>query len=98
NELQPEQTRHYATIAYTKSQRLERLIDELFEVTRMNYGKLKINRHPVDLGELLQQMGEEFYPVLESRGLEARLNVNSSLVVMGDGELLARVFENLLSN
>lgn len=98
SELQPEQTRHYATIAYMKSQRLERLIDELFEVTRMNYGKLKINLHPVDVGELLQQMGEEFYPVLESRGLNARLNVNSSLMVLGDGELLARVFENLLSN
>ncbi|MDF2836895.1 MAG: histidine kinase [Paenibacillus sp.] len=97
-ELRPEQTRHYATIAYTKSQRLEQLIDELFEVTRMNYGKLKIDRKPLDLSELLQQMNEEFYPVMENRGLTARLSVEPELMVRGDGELLARVFENLLSN
>jgi signal transduction histidine kinase len=96
--LQPEQTRHYATIAYTKSQRLEQLIEELFEVTRMNYGKLKINLNPVDLSQLLHQMNEEFYPVLDNRGLTARLNVPSMLTIRGDGELLARVFENLISN
>lgn len=44
NELTPEQTRHYTTIAYTKSQRLEKLIDELFEITRMNYGKLTLEK------------------------------------------------------
>ncbi|MDQ6423474.1 HAMP domain-containing sensor histidine kinase [Paenibacillus sp. LHD-117] len=98
DQLRPEQTKHYATIAYTKSQRLERLIEELFEVTRMNYGKLKIDRKPVDLSELLHQLSEEMYPVLENRGLTARLNVTPSLMVQGDGELLARVFDNLLSN
>jgi hypothetical protein len=40
--LSQEQVIHYLTIAFTKSQRLERLIDELFEITRMNYGILPI--------------------------------------------------------
>lgn len=98
DDLQPEQIHHYATIAYTKSQRLERLIEELFEVTRMSYGKLKVERGPVDLGELLHQLSEELYPVLDNRGVTARLHVEPSIMIEGDGELLARVFDNLLSN
>ena len=43
--LTKEQIRHFLTIAFTKSQRLERLIDELFEITRMNYGMLPIEKN-----------------------------------------------------
>lgn len=97
-DLTAEQMKHYLTIAYTKSQRLERLIDELFEITRMNYGKLNMNRQSLDLTELLTQLAEELVPLFEKNGLSARLELDSRLMAYGDGELLARVFENLLSN
>ncbi|WP_291579161.1 HAMP domain-containing sensor histidine kinase [Clostridium sp. UBA6640] len=96
--LTENQTRHYLTIAFTKSQRLERLIDELFEITRMNYGMLPIEKKQIDLSELLIQLKEELYPVFEKNDLIARINITSTLSIMGDGELLARVFENLLIN
>ncbi len=96
--LTKEQVRHYLTIVFTKSQRLERLIDELFEITRMNYGMLPIEKKPIDLSDLLIQLTEELYPVFEKNDLIARINTTSPLSIMGDGELLARVFENLLMN
>ncbi|MCM3703746.1 cell wall metabolism sensor histidine kinase WalK [Paenibacillus macerans] len=97
-DLTAEQMKHYTSIAYTKSQRLEKLIDELFEITRMNYGKLKLNRGPIDLGELLTQLAEELYPLFEKNELTVRLDLAPQLMISGDGDLLARVFENLLSN
>ncbi|KFN01853.1 vancomycin resistance histidine kinase VanS [Bacillus clarus] len=96
--LTKEQIKHFSTIAFTKSQRLESLIDELFEITRMNYGMLKLEKRPIDISELLIQLDEELYPLLEKKDLEARLNVNPHLPINGDGKLLARVFENLLTN
>ncbi|WP_151734861.1 HAMP domain-containing sensor histidine kinase ['Paenibacillus yunnanensis' Narsing Rao et al. 2020] len=96
--LTPEQARHYTTIAYTKSRRLEKLIDELFEITRMNYGMVSVRKAPFDLSELLHQLSEELYPVFENSGLVARLQLPPQLLMNGDGELLARVFENLLTN
>ena len=96
--LTKEQIKHFSTIAYTKSQRLESLIDELFEITRMNYGMLKLDKKPIDISELLIQLEEELYPLLEKHHLEARLNIDPHLPINGDGKLLARVFENLLTN
>ncbi|NGZ76506.1 sensor histidine kinase [Saccharibacillus alkalitolerans] len=97
-ELTEEQVKHYVTIAFTKSRRLERLIDELFEITRMNYGMLTIDTQPLDLSELLVQMNEEMYPVFEKSLLITRTDVEPEVQIQGDGELLARVFENLLTN
>ncbi|MDF2724034.1 MAG: histidine kinase [Paenibacillus sp.] len=96
--LTEEQVRHYTTIAFTKSRRLEKLIEELFNITRMNYGMLTIEKKPLDLSELLHQLNEELYPLFENNRLTARLHIPSEAMVLGDGELLARVFENLLTN
>ncbi|OPH53472.1 vancomycin resistance histidine kinase VanS [Paenibacillus ferrarius] len=98
DQLTKEQVKHYTTIAFTKSRRLEKLIDELFEITRMNYGMLTIDKKPIDLSELLIQLNEELYPVFENNHLIARLHITPLMTIWGDGELLARVFENLLTN
>ncbi|MBY0206860.1 HAMP domain-containing sensor histidine kinase [Paenibacillus cucumis (ex Kampfer et al. 2016)] len=97
-QLTEEQARHFIAIAFTKSQRLEKLIDDLFEITRMNYGMLPVRKTRLDLSELLKQMNEELYPVFEKNNLVTRLHIDNDLTVSGDGELLARVFENLLIN
>lgn len=97
-QLSREQMIHYTTIAFNKSQRLEKLIDELFEITRMKYGMLSIEKKQIDLSELLIQLNEELYPVFEKSKLISRLDVSPHLEISADGELLARVFENLLTN
>jgi len=96
--LTEEQVRHFTSIAFSKSQRLERLIDELFEITRLNYGTLTVEKKPIDLSELLYQLNEELYPLFEKSNLTARIQVADNLHILGDGDLLARVFENLLTN
>ncbi|MEK4092094.1 MULTISPECIES: HAMP domain-containing sensor histidine kinase [unclassified Viridibacillus] len=96
--LTKEQIKHFSTIAFTKSQRLEGLIDELFEITRMKYGMLKVEKRLIDISELLIQLDEELYPLLEKNDLVARMNIAPHLNIYGDGKLLARVFENLLTN
>ncbi|MCE5172303.1 HAMP domain-containing histidine kinase [Paenibacillus profundus] len=98
DQLTAEQIQHYTSIAFTKSKRLERLIEELFEITRMNYGRLTIEKKPIDLSELLNQLCEELLPIFEKNQLMARLQVIPHLNLSGDGELLARVFENLMTN
>ncbi|MBP2241563.1 signal transduction histidine kinase [Cytobacillus eiseniae] len=96
--LTKEQVRHYLTIAFTKSQRLEGLIDELFEITRMNYGMLPVERKQINVTDLLNQLIEELYPAFEKSHLIARINSHPHLLIFADGDLMARVFENLLTN
>lgn len=96
--LDEERSKHFTTIAYTKSKRLESLIEQLFEITRMNYGHITLHHKPIDIGELLTQLIEEMSPLFEAHHVEGRIQLSGDLKLSGDGELLARVFENLLSN
>lgn len=96
--LTEEQKKHYTNIVYKKAGRLEELIDHLFDITKLNYGKLSIIKSEINLSELLLQLCEEMYPALKKNHLEARLHLQPSLMIEADGRQLARVFENLLNN
>lgn len=92
------QMRLYASNAMTKSQRLEKLIDELDEIMRVTYGKVTIDKKTLDLSELLIRLNDQLSPLFKKYRLKLRMNVTPHVTVQGDGELLARVFENLLTN
>lgn len=92
------QRKKYTHIALEKSQRLEGLINEFFEITRYNLQQLTLDREPVDLSYLLVQLTDEFYPILQAHGNTAELNAPETLTVSGDSAKLARVFNNILKN
>lgn len=88
----------YVGIALDKAERLETLINELFEITRYHTETVQIKKTPVDLYALLAQVIEEFYPSLSARGNRVNVSIEDNLNITGDPEKLARVFNNLLKN
>ena len=47
---------------------------------------------------MLEQLADELYGVLQEKRLSCRVNVEENLVVYGDPDKLARVFDNILRN
>jgi len=98
-ELPPEMQKKYIDIAYSKAKRLEKLIEDLFGFTKMNYGKLSMHVSQVDIIKLLGQLLEESYPNFADKGLSYELQSNvPAKVITADGNLLARLFDNLINN
>ncbi len=97
--LPPELQKKYIDIAYGKSKRLEKLIEDLFGFTKLNYGKISMNVSKVDIIKLLGQLLEESYPSFANKSLSYELQSNvPAKVITADGNLLARLFDNLINN
>lgn len=88
----------YTGIALEKAERLEDLINEFFDITRFNLSHLELEKQPVDLTRMLQQVASEFQPVFAEKGLKCRLTVPQKMTYDCDPDKLARVFDNLLRN
>jgi len=93
-----EQKAKYVNITLEKAYRLERLIDEFFEITRYNFQTGRLSKKNIDLCYMLSQMADEFYPLLAATGKRIRLQVPEDMTVYADPERLARVFNNILKN
>lgn len=97
--IPPEMQKKYIDIAYAKSKRLEKLIEDLFGFTKMNYGKVSMHVSKVDVVKLLSQLLEEFYPSFMDKNLSYELKSNvPAQIITADGNLLARLFDNLINN
>lgn len=94
-----EQRQKYVRIAQTKANRLEYLMHDLFNYTKLTSGEITLHRSKIDLVQLVEQMVEEFYPLFQEEELECTTKYNISYLEMNmDGELIARAVQNLLSN
>ncbi len=98
--MQAEQRVKYVHITLDKALRLERLINEFFEITRYNLQQIVLEKESLDLSFMLVQMADEFYPILSDHGNTLKLQGTNeeSIMVYGDGDKLARVFRNILKN
>lgn len=92
------QKEKYIKVALDKADRLEKLINELFEITKYNAHTVVLRRENVDLHCLIAQVIDEIYPTLSANGNTAVFKADDDLSVTGDPEKLARVFSNLLRN
>jgi len=97
-DMPPEQKAKYVGITLEKAYRLEQLINEFFEITRFNLQTIVLNKEKINLLFMLQQIADEFYPMLTPQGKKVSVNVPEGLTLWGDADKLARVFNNILKN
>ncbi|MBD2846779.1 HAMP domain-containing histidine kinase [Paenibacillus sp. IB182496] len=91
--------RHYVQIAYDKSNRLNLLINDLFEYTRMRHDTTTLRAVSFNLTELLGELLAQYRLQLEQAGMTSAFHSSEpGLSVNGDPNKIVRVFENLLSN
>lgn len=97
-DLPIKQRAKYTSITLEKAYRLEQLINEFFDITRFGLQSAVLENNRIDFSMMLEQMADEFYPVLREKGLRMELSIEPGLQLIGDSDKLARVFDNLLRN
>ena len=96
--ISPALRARYTGVALDKAERLEDLINEFFDITRFNLTHLELEKRPVDLVRMLQQVVDGFDPLLVERDLDCVLELPDTLEYVCDSDKLARVFDNLVRN
>ena len=88
----------YIHVTFEKASRLRELINEFFEITKFNLQDSVLEKDQLNLSFLLEQLADESYGVLKDKYLTCSVKTDDDLMVMGDPDKLARVFDNLLRN
>lgn len=98
-ELSAEQRGRYIDIIQAKSNRMQQMINDLFEYTRVSSPAFMMKKERIDLCELVRQCADTFMPILEKEDAILRMHLpDEPLLIKADGELMMRAVENILSN
>ena len=76
-----------------------RLIDDLLDVTRIVHGKVKLDKHPVDLSEIIRRVVEICWEDIKVRRIHFGVTTEGEpYPILADAARLQQVFWNLLKN
>lgn len=98
DDMPKKQQEKYIKIALDKSYRLEKLINELFDVARFNSEKIILEKEKLNLNLMLAQIIDDFYPTLSELNKKIELNNEQQIMLVADPDKLGRVFNNLIKN
>ena len=98
-DLDKQQQREYINTLDRNALRLKNLIDDLFEVAKVNSGDVKLNIVPVDIIALIQQAKFELEDQFNAKNLIFKTNKKKKKIILNlDSSKTYRIFQNLLTN
>jgi signal transduction histidine kinase len=98
-QLSADEQRRFLEIANKHSERLGKLIDELFELAKLDAKVTPLHVEAFSMAELVQDVVQKFQLRGEQGGVKVGAKFDRALpLVMGDIALMERVLENLIEN
>lgn len=97
--LSEEEREEYLKILETKSSKLKRLIEDLFEVSKINSGKITLDKVQIDITSLIYQVIGEYSSLYEEKNIEFKVEcAEDEIIIDLDGIMISRVIENIVIN
>jgi signal transduction histidine kinase len=96
----PEKREEISQAIFRNAKRLQRLTNDILDVTRIGSQTLKLNKEQFNLADLISSVVEDFKNDTQKKGSDIKLfyEPNDRLVLEADKERLTQVISNLLSD
>jgi signal transduction histidine kinase len=97
--IQMDERERFLTIAQDESVRLKKMIEDLFELSKLESNAITLHVEPFPIAELLQDVVAKYAVICAEKGIEIQTNLSETTPwVKADLKLVDRVFQNLLDN
>lgn len=94
----PDARRRFCEVILEQSQRLNRLIDNILAMSRLEAGRLKASKHQVDLAAVVREVVRAMRPQAREKDLILQDDASDPVPVHADGDLMVQAVMNLVSN
>ena len=83
---------------YMHNNRLRKLLDEVSLITRMEDGGQLINKEPVHINSIIDEIAEELNIMPKGERLNLNTNFSEEVIINGNISLIGSIFRNLTEN
>ncbi|WP_075981988.1 sensor histidine kinase [Bacillus massilinigeriensis] len=88
----------YLRLIHREAGRMERLVGDIFDLTKMESDEFKLIFFPLVLSQLIEDAVEKYTLVMKEKGLSLTLELDPDIIINGDEGRLEQVLQNLMDN
>jgi signal transduction histidine kinase len=97
--LSSDEQREYLETALSHSKHLGKLVEQLFELARLDSCESVVYSEPFSMGELVQDVTQSYMLRAQQKSVQLQANLNPHApLIYGDIAMMQRVLENLIEN
>ncbi|MEZ4825338.1 MAG: HAMP domain-containing sensor histidine kinase [Bacteroidia bacterium] len=97
--LLPAERERYIDVSLDSIDKLEKLVNDLFELSKLEAEQVQLRKEPVSISELVQDVVFKYQILAQKKGIDLQLNLPPDhAIVLADIALLERVLQNLIDN
>ena len=93
-----ESRKFYAEVILDESNKMDRLVKQLLELMKLEYGKREFNNTNFDIVELINEVIRKCKVMIEEKNIEIKLEAKSPIMVYADDFYIEQVVTNYFTN
>ena len=98
-ELNEDKKKEYLDIIYSKGNSLYSLMEEFFQLSKLESNDIKLNLKEINISELIRQNIISFYSQIEKCNIKVCINIpNEDVYILSDEKCINRILNNLINN
>ncbi len=99
NNISDEERKRYIDAVQHSAEKLEKLINELFELSKLEANQVKAKKEPFIVSELVSDISNKYHLIAQTKKIAIRTELSKELpLVFADVSLIERVMQNLIDN
>ena len=88
----------YLTTIHNETERMERLVNDLLDLTQLERSTYPINQEKIRLDHIVEQIVKRYRPMYEKKGVALQSQLQKNLWMLGDEDRMIQILVNLLDN
>lgn len=89
----------YYAVMYSETMQINRLVDDLMDLMKLENNEVTLAKFPVDVKELLGKIAFSFHPEAEEKGIRLEVDAPDALPkIYADRDRVAQIIKNLVKN
>lgn len=99
DQLSAEDRDRYLNIVIESTEKLQKLVNELFELSKLEANQVKPKKEPFSISELVSDITTNYYVIAKEKNISIKAELVQGLPpVIADISLIERVMQNLIDN
>ena len=95
----PEENHQYLEIINREAQRISFMINDLFEMSKLQVGQFELNKEPADINNIIKRVVTSLKPAAQKKRLDIRTELEEEVPLLSvDDQRMEQVFYNLIEN
>lgn len=93
-----EDKRHYLQLIHREAGRMERLVGDLLDLSRLDREEYQLDKRPLPLAQLIEDATSKYVPIIKDKGLFFQLNLDPEIIINADEGRIEQILQNVIDN